>query len=606
MSQEQQEQVLHNSEPQSVDVTVNVGGDSRAERFLGTFDQISRLSLDIDRNYGNKRVVTDFPLKKEGSQWTGTINKLIVGFDYTITGHAYKNDNASGDNSSDNNSFTEIFRGDTQHTVKEGNNTLDLRLSPLLDDRELTVPRITRINRPFQMEASSSDNITVKVDTVKKEGSSAEDGILSFRFRSVDNDSLPLDNITGGSFSPASGDVAKSGSSYPDISTNYTAPDNDSTMKLQIRVSNELEIGVTSHFNVYVTDDIETQNTIDTNPVIENISAERLENGDLKWTMNVSNDDGFVDGAGNLNLKVKWEYLFGDNRTFINKTNTVSQGDSNRGVMQATMSGYQDSDDGMLLVTVCEDGDSEGIPTKCAYMNEASTSISVELIPGAYQQPIICDGDSCSFDYEGTWIGCDDPWLNTDHDDFVATRNTVTIGSGKMIWKEEFLSQDNGSCSGDVGMTMKWEGSITDNGTKVFAMDGSDNVSASSFDLTWDKVLLSFNDLSLVNEFKPDNESYLCNESYWTNVEKDVIDCKFWNSDFTPERKYISHVRDNNTLKLKSDNTTPSDFWCLVLGLESENDFLYPECSSSSSSGGSSGGAGVWDQSTWDNSVFGD
>ena len=62
MSQEQQEQVLQNNEPQSVDVTVNVGGDSRAERFLSNFDQISRLSLDIDRNYGNKRVLTDFPL----------------------------------------------------------------------------------------------------------------------------------------------------------------------------------------------------------------------------------------------------------------------------------------------------------------------------------------------------------------------------------------------------------------------------------------------------------------------------------------------------------------------------------------------------------------
>ncbi len=90
MSQEQQEQTLHNSEPQSVNVTVNVGGDSRAERFLGTFDQISRLSLDIVRNYGNKRVLTDFPLEHDGSKWTGTINKLIVGFDYTITGHAYK------------------------------------------------------------------------------------------------------------------------------------------------------------------------------------------------------------------------------------------------------------------------------------------------------------------------------------------------------------------------------------------------------------------------------------------------------------------------------------------------------------------------------------
>ena len=97
MSQEQQEQVLQNSEPQAVDVTVNVGGDSRAERFLGTFDQISRLSLDIDRNYGNKRVLTDFPLEHDGSKWTGTINKLIVGFDYTITGHAFKCNDCSDD-----------------------------------------------------------------------------------------------------------------------------------------------------------------------------------------------------------------------------------------------------------------------------------------------------------------------------------------------------------------------------------------------------------------------------------------------------------------------------------------------------------------------------
>ena len=50
----------------------------------------------------------------------------------------------------DNSTYTEIFRGSTQHTVTEGTNSLNLRLSPLLDDRELTVPRITRINRPFR------------------------------------------------------------------------------------------------------------------------------------------------------------------------------------------------------------------------------------------------------------------------------------------------------------------------------------------------------------------------------------------------------------------------------------------------------------------------
>ena len=135
------------------------------------------------------------------------------------------------------------------------------------------------------------------------------------------------------------------------------------------------------------------------------------------------------------------------------------------------MSGYKDSDDGMLLVTVCEDGGSTGIPYDCAYMNEGSTSISMELIPGAYNKPIICDGNSCSHDYEGTWIGCDDPWLNTDGNDLVVTRNTVTIGSGKITWIEDFLSEDDETCNGTVGMTLKWEGVISDNGFRVSAMD---------------------------------------------------------------------------------------------------------------------------------------
>ena len=136
MSQEQQEQVLQNSEPQAVDVTVTVGGDSRAERFLGTFDQISRLSLDIDRNYGNKRVLTDFPLVNDGSKWTGTINKLIVGFDYTITGHAYKNDNGTDNNTTDNNSKASLVAyypfngnaydesGNSKNLTKNGSATL--------------------------------------------------------------------------------------------------------------------------------------------------------------------------------------------------------------------------------------------------------------------------------------------------------------------------------------------------------------------------------------------------------------------------------------------------------------------------------------------------
>ncbi len=837
MSQEQQEQMLQNSELQSVSVTVNVGGDSRAERFLGTFDQISRLSLDIDRNYGNKRVLTDFPLVNDGSKWTGTINKLIVGFDYTITGHAYKcigcidsskifeygpdtevinfagtqedsifrypygitglNDtiyvsdsihriykisintgevsilagsgnrgsddgqgtNASfnqprgmtiidnylyvldarnsrirmidtlngivstfvtglsmpsgitnfdgffyvtntnnheilkiniqtkhveifagtsvpghqdGDSSSakfnypfgitndgdflyisdpsnlrirkisletgnvstlsgsgtqgnvdgsnniakfnrpngislygnflyladennnrirkidkysgevttihiqngrivdvvgignflyftdydnhkigklisseynvlnqtNNISLEEIFRGDTQHTVTEGTNSLSLRLSPLLDDRELTVPRITRINRPFQMVASTSDNITVAVNTVKKDGSSAVDATLSYRFRSVDNDSLPLDNITGGSFSPSEGNVTKSGSSYPDISTTYTAPEKDSTMKLQVRVSNELEIGVTSHFNVYVTDDIETQNTVDTNPVITNLSAERIDSNRLKWTINVSDDEAFS------SLDVKWEYLFGDNRTFTEIDPT--EYDANSGKMQAIMEAYSDSDDGMLLVTVCET-DVSGY-SGCAYQNEGSTSMQFELIPNAFQAPIICDGSECSNVpawFDGDYIACETT-------SGLPQRITMSLQSGVGSQTIEYLDQVSGNCEGNLVAKIEIKSHYTSDNNSSISI-GSDNITVTKATNTIDSTKMTFYNLNYVSAFQMDNASNLCGNSYWAGITHEVSGwCELKGGSYLPgsgaTNKAIYSVLDNGTM----------------------------------------------------------
>ena len=40
-------------------------------------------------------------------------------------------------------------------------------------------------------------------------------------------------------------------------------------------------------------------------------------------------------------------------------------------------------------------------------------------------------------------------------------------------------------------------------------------------------VHLSFNDLSFVQGLKPDNETYLCGESYWTGVEHEISGCNF-------------------------------------------------------------------------------
>ena len=33
-------------------------------------------TLDIDRNYGSKRVLTDFRLKLNGAKWTGTVDQM--------------------------------------------------------------------------------------------------------------------------------------------------------------------------------------------------------------------------------------------------------------------------------------------------------------------------------------------------------------------------------------------------------------------------------------------------------------------------------------------------------------------------------------------------
>ena len=66
-------------------------------------------------------------------------------------------------------------------------------------------------------------------------------------------------------------------------------------------------------------------------------------------------------------------------------------------------------------------------------------------------------------------------------------------------------------------------------------------------------------------------------------------------------QKSINYISDNNTYWSKSDNESyPDSFGCSRYALESTGNYIYPACESSS------GSAGVWDQSTWDNSVFGD
>jgi len=406
------QQALESSVPENVELKVSLGSASRAERFLGTFDEIDRLTLDLTRNFDGREVVSGFPLTRDNAtgRWAGTLNNLIVSFDYTVTGHAYKTETAG-----DNSTSVEIFRGETQHTVTSGTNSLALRLTPLLDDRELTVPRITRINRPFQLE--KTDNATISVSVTNSDLQP-----LQFRFRSVDADtSLPLSVAEGGSFSPEKGTHTADNSSYPDISTAYTAPDLVSVQSLQVRVSNDLEIGVTASFKTYVTGPTDTETTVDTNPVIESISGERVDNNTLKWTVLVSDDDPFD------TLVAAWEYTdpeSGAVRTFDNSSyvtdNSTSRSDVGVGLISTLMHGYQDSDTGILRVTVCETNFSNHTGS-CAHGQDGSTSVDLELVAGAYQQPIIvnCEGECSSLDNSSSSSGSTGRWDESTWDNAV-------------------------------------------------------------------------------------------------------------------------------------------------------------------------------------------
>ena len=407
---EESQQALESSIPENVELNVSLGSSSRAERFLGTFDEIDRLTLDLVRNFDNREVVSGFALSRDNDtgRWTGTLNNLIVSFEYTVTGHAYKIDN-----SSDNVTALEIFRGETQHTVTSGTNSLALRLTPLLDDRELSVPRITRINRPFQLE--KTDNATISVSVTNSDLQP-----LQFRFRSVDaNTSLPLSEAEGGSFSPEKGTHDADNGSYPDISSSYTAPDLISVQNLQVRVSNDLEIGVTASFKTYVTGPTDSQTTVDTNPVVESISGERVGDDELKWTVLVSDDDPFD------TLVAIWEYQdpeTGATRTFDNSTyvadNSTTRSDVGVGLISSIMHGYQDSDAGMLRVTVCETNYTNHTGS-CAHGQEGSTSVDLELVVGAYQQPLICEGDCSSADNSSSSSGSAGRWDESTWDNAV-------------------------------------------------------------------------------------------------------------------------------------------------------------------------------------------
>ncbi|MEC8184996.1 MAG: hypothetical protein VX208_07915, partial [SAR324 cluster bacterium] len=126
--------------------------------------------------------------------------------------------------------------------------------------------------------------------------------------------------------------------------------------------------------------------TLNMSPVIESLNAERLQNGGLKWSAVISDDSAFS------SLTTHWEYLFGASRNF--STPVYRSGYSSQsGTVEVVMTDYDDSDSGMLLITVCEQASNH--QGNCDSQQDGATSLSFELIPFAYQLPLICEDDDC-------------------------------------------------------------------------------------------------------------------------------------------------------------------------------------------------------------------
>ena len=82
-------------------------------------------------------------------------------------------------------------------------------------------------------------------------------------------------------------------------------------------------------------------------PVIESLNAERLQDGSLKWSAVISDDSAFT------TLTTRWEYLIGAPREFSSPS-YIPAADSQSGTVEVVMSDYDDSDGGILLLTVCD------------------------------------------------------------------------------------------------------------------------------------------------------------------------------------------------------------------------------------------------------------
>jgi len=273
---------------------------------------------------------------------------------------------------------------------------------------------------------------------------------------------------------------------------------------------------------------------------------------------------------------------------------------------------YSDTDDGMLLVTVCETDEGEGA---CQYQNESSTSVEYMLIPHAFPEIVVCDDMGCELPNRlaGTrstpkdWYHCS---YDSDSQKDVTEIWSFTPKNFEITIKSHDSSDS--TCSGRLLYLHELQGSAKQNSASAFVYptisfiddETGDNLSVYEIKINISSNKRTLLDDGMINSYNS-NKTCGYNANDWAdNVSMNVGGC----NEITPsidvglDHSIIIYSSDNNSsIRIghsDSDNNTgyPRDLGCW----EYSNDMNNPGGTNlcKSSSGSSSGGSLYFDNAT--------
>jgi len=298
----------------------------------------------------------------------------------------------------------------------------------------------------------------------------------------------------------------------------------------------------------------------------------------LQISIDVSDDDLFS------SLAVNWDYLFGQDRSF---NDNVSNGLSDYTGIMSTVMDYADSDDGMLVVTVCEMNDyTEANYPGCKFGDEAATSIQLELIPNAYPEIVICDDMGCELPSRiaGTRLS-PKKWYSCSVDDNTSRYElqTWSLTFKDFVYTREGFAAGATDCSGSAEWISKVSGGAQQNSASAFVYptvdfidnETGDNVSVYEVKLNVASNTRTLFDSSMITSYN-DNKTCGYNANDWgDNVTLDVSGCSAVNPKVnTGDNLSFIFYQDNNTMRFGNDGdsgTYPRDLKCITFNNDPSN-----------------------------------